>query len=69
MGNDHKRRWREKPAGDLRSEIDALESDEDFGDMLGRPFVNAFLSYKRNELERFDHWVTDWEFREYTYHL
>ncbi|MDQ1482968.1 MAG: hypothetical protein QOF35_1044, partial [Actinomycetota bacterium] len=22
-----------------------------------------------NELERFENWVTDWEFREYTYHL
>ena len=26
-------------------------------------------TYKRNELERFHHWVTDWEFREYAYHL
>lgn len=59
----------DKLPGNLRSALDALESDEDFGDMLGRPFVNAFLSYKRNEIERFDHWVTDWEFREYTYHL
>ena len=29
----------------------------------------TFLAYKRNELERFSHWVTDWEFREYAYHL
>ncbi len=26
-------------------------------------------AYKRNELERFSHYVTDWEFREYAYHL
>ena len=26
-------------------------------------------AYKRNELERFSRWVTDWEFREYAYHL
>jgi glutamine synthetase len=59
----------DKLPGNLRSALDALESDTEFADMLGRPFVNAFLTYKRNELERFDHWVTDWEFREYTYHL
>jgi len=59
----------EKLPSDLRSALDALESDTDFADMLGPQFVNAFLSYKRNELERFSHWVTDWEFREYTYHL
>jgi len=28
-----------------------------------------FCTYKRHELERFNHWVTDWEFREYAYHL
>jgi glutamine synthetase len=27
------------------------------------------LSYKRNEIERFERFVTDWEFREYAYHL
>ena len=30
---------------------------------------STFLTYKRDELERFHHWVTDWEFREYAYHL
>ena len=37
--------------------------------ILGKQFVETFLTYKRNELERFHHWVTDWEFREYAYHL
>ena len=37
--------------------------------LLGGPFIRTFLAYKRNELERFSQWVTDWEFREYTYHL
>ena len=37
--------------------------------ILGKQFVETFLTYKRNELERFQHWVTDWEFREYAYHL
>ena len=33
--------------------------------ILGKQFVETFLTYKRNELERFHQWVTDWEFREY----
>ncbi len=37
--------------------------------MLGKRFVAAFVAYKRDELERFSRWVTDWEFREYSYHL
>ncbi len=37
--------------------------------MLGDSFVNTFLAYKRNEIERFCQYVTDWEFREYAYHL
>ena len=32
-------------------------------------FVTSFLTYKRNEVERFERYVTDWEFREYAYHL
>jgi glutamine synthetase len=59
----------DKLPGNLRSALDALESDTDFADLMGPQFVNAFVTYKRNELERFDHWVTDWEFGEYTYHL
>ena len=37
--------------------------------MLGETFVDSFLTYKRNEVERFAQYVTDWEFREYAYHL
>jgi glutamine synthetase len=54
---------------DLGSALDALEADADLCELLGPAFVNAFVTYKRNELERFSHWVTDWEFREYSYHL
>ena len=32
-------------------------------------FVTAFRAYKANELMRFSRYVTDWEFREYAYHL
>jgi glutamine synthetase len=38
-------------------------------EVLGEYFVNSFVAYKRNELERFNAAVTDWEFREYAYHL
>lgn len=53
----------------LGSAIDALESDSGLVEILGEPFIRAFVAYKRNEIERFSHYVTDWEFREYAYHL
>lgn len=55
--------------GDLAGALDALEADTEFAEILGPVFVTTFLAYKRNELERFSSWVTDWEFREYAYHL
>jgi glutamine synthetase len=59
----------DKLPGDLASAIDALEADSELADLLGAKFVAAFVAYKRNEIERFSRWVTDWEFREYSYHL
>jgi len=53
----------------LADALDALEADTELGDVLGRYFVDSFLTYKRNEIERFERFVTDWEFREYSYHL
>jgi glutamine synthetase len=53
----------------LAAALDALEADAALADVLGKPFVTMFLAYKRDELERFSRWVTDWEFREYAYHL
>lgn len=53
----------------LGASLDALEADTDFAELLSPRFVAAYLAYKRNELERFSRWVTDWEFREYAYHL
>jgi glutamine synthetase len=58
-----------KLPADLGTAIDALEEDKDLADILGPSFVEAFVAYKRNELERFGQFVTDWEFREYAYHL
>jgi len=53
----------------LPAALDALESDEALGELLGKEFVASFLAYKRNEVERFQRHVTDWEFGEYAYHL
>jgi glutamine synthetase len=53
----------------LADSLDALEADRDLIEVLGDYFVTSFLAYKRNEIERFERFVTDWEFREYGYHL
>ena len=53
----------------LPDALDALEADTELSEALGRFFVESFLAYKRNEVERFSRDVTDWEFREYAYHL
>lgn len=53
----------------LPEALDALEQDTELAAVLGEFFVGSFLAYKRNEVERFQHFVTDWEFREYAYHL
>ncbi len=53
----------------LGDALDALEADTELQEVLGERFVASFLAYKRNEVERFERHVTDWEFREYAYHL
>ena len=53
----------------LSEALDALEADTELRDVLGDYFVTSFLTYKRNEVERFSRHVTDWEFLEYAYHL
>ncbi|MFE6871216.1 glutamine synthetase family protein [Kitasatospora sp. NPDC057692] len=55
--------------GSLGAALDALEADAALCEVLGKGFVSAFLAFKRAELERFARYVTDWEFREYGYHL
>ncbi|QXJ21001.1 glutamine synthetase [Actinomadura graeca] len=55
--------------GDLPTALDALAADTALVEVLGEPFVSAFLTYKRDEVARFGRHVTDWEFREYSYHL
>ncbi|MEU6661836.1 glutamine synthetase family protein [Streptomyces sp. NPDC046821] len=53
----------------LPAALDALEADDALTEVLGKGFTTSFLSYKRNEVDRFNHHVTDWEFAEYSYHL
>lgn len=55
--------------GTLSEALDALEADTALAEILGKDFTTSFLSYKRNEVERFQRHVTDWEFTEYAYHL
>lgn len=59
----------ERLPGDLPTALAALEEDKDLAEILGQEFVSTFVTYKRNEVERFSQFVTDWEFREYAYHL
>jgi glutamine synthetase len=53
----------------LADALDALVADTELSEVLGDYFTESFLAYKRNEIERFERYVTDWEFREYAYHL
>jgi len=53
----------------LPDALSALEADDELRGALGDEFCRSFLSYKRNEVERFERHVTDWEFTEYAYHL
>jgi glutamine synthetase len=53
----------------LAEALDALAADRELTGVLGEFFTGSFLAYKRNEIERFERFVTDWEFREYAYHL
>ncbi|GAA2476092.1 glutamine synthetase family protein [Streptomyces longisporus] len=53
----------------LSAALDALEADTALAEVIGKDFTTSYLSYKRNEVERFQRHVTDWEFTEYAYHL
>jgi glutamine synthetase len=53
----------------LANALDAFEADADLRSVLGEEFSTSFVTYKRNEVERFERHVTDWELTEYAYHL
>ncbi|MEI5524929.1 glutamine synthetase family protein [Streptomyces brasiliscabiei] len=53
----------------LPAALDALEADTALTEILGKGFTTSYLTYKRDEVARFQRHVTDWEFTEYAYHL
>ncbi|MFL1903234.1 glutamine synthetase family protein [Streptomyces tauricus] len=53
----------------LPAALDALEADTDLTQLLGKEFVSAYVTYKRDEVGRFHQHVTDWELDEYADHL
>ena len=53
----------------LPAALDALEADTALTGVLGKDFTASYLTYKRDEVERFQRHVTDWEFTEYAIHL
>jgi glutamine synthetase len=53
----------------LRDAIAALDCSTVLRDALGSKFIDAFCELKRHELTRFEHAVTDWELREYSWML
>lgn len=53
----------------LPAALDALEADTALTELLGKDFTTSYLTYKRDEVARFQRHVTDWEFTEYAYHL
>jgi glutamine synthetase len=53
----------------LADALDALEADHEFVALLGKDFITSYVAYKRDEVERFRRHVTEWEFREYAWHL
>jgi glutamine synthetase len=53
----------------LGASLDALEADTWLREGLGDGLVETFFAMKRFELDRYSHWVTDWELDEYARHL
>ncbi|AHH95456.1 type I glutamate--ammonia ligase [Kutzneria viridogrisea] len=53
----------------LTAALDELEADSALQSLLGKQFVTSYSTFKRAEVARYRQWVTDWEFREYAYHM
>jgi glutamine synthetase len=45
--------------------LDALAADEVITAAIGERLIDTFRTIKAAEFERFQEWVTDWEFAEY----
>lgn len=53
----------------LPEALGALHEDEVISGALGADWITAFTAVKQQEIERFNSYVTDWEFEEYSHHL
>ena len=53
----------------LEASIAALRADNYLVEALGPALVETFCAIKESELQRFHAAVTDWEVREYAWHL
>jgi glutamine synthetase len=53
----------------LGDSLAALQADARLCELLGEPFVNAYVAMKSAEIERFRVQVTEWELNEYAWHL
>lgn len=53
----------------LGASLEALEADEYLVEHMGATLVDWYAQCKRNELERANMWVSDWDFAEYARHL
>jgi glutamine synthetase len=53
----------------LQDALRELEKDKFLCESLGPELIQAFVALKENEISRFRLHVTDWEFKEYSYHL
>lgn len=53
----------------LEASLAALRADTVLSAALGEPLINAFCAMKEVEIERFRTYVTEWELREYAWHL
>jgi glutamine synthetase len=53
----------------MRDAIEELERDKVLREAVGQEIIQNILAIKRHEEERFRTYVTDWEFKEYFYHL
>jgi glutamine synthetase len=55
----------EKLASSLPEALADLEAEPATEEFFSKDFVTAYTAMRRNELSRFNDWVTDWERREY----
>ena len=53
----------------LEASLAALRADSALCELLGQALVETFCAIKESELQRFHAAVTDWEVREYAWHL